>query len=125
MFDHVQVTVKNFERSIVFYTSALKPFGITRRVSFPGFTGHAPLEGLGDDDEHYVMFREGKASPTTVHLAFRAKSKKVVDAFHKAALAAGGKDNGAPGSRPKYFAAYYAAYVLDPDGYNVEALFQG
>ena len=62
--------------------------------------------------------------PTAVHLAFRASSKKVVDAFYKAAIAAGATDNGPPGPRPKYFAAYYAAYVLDLDGYNIEAVFQ-
>ena len=125
MFDHVQLTVKSFERSLAFYTAALAPFGITRRVSFPGFPGHAPLEGIGDAKEHYVMLREGKPAGTSVHFALRAKSKKVVDAFYKAAIAAGGKDNGPPASRPNYFAAYYAAYVLDPDGYNIEAVFQG
>jgi catechol 2,3-dioxygenase-like lactoylglutathione lyase family enzyme len=125
MFDHVVLSVKDLDRAVAFYTATLKPLGITNRVSFPGYPGHAPLEGFGDDDERYLLLKKAKPTPSAVHLAFRATSKKVVDAFYKAAIAAGATDNGPPGPRPKYFAAYYAAYVLDLDGYNVEAVYQG
>jgi catechol 2,3-dioxygenase-like lactoylglutathione lyase family enzyme len=124
MFDHIVLIVSDPARSASFFKSALKPLGITHYITYEGQAGHADLTGLGDDREAYLLLRKGKPTPTTVHFAFRAKSQKAVDAFYKAALAAGGRDNGAPGPRLHYFAGYYAAYVLDPDGYNVEAVHQ-
>lgn len=124
MFDHIVLTVSDMARSVAFFEAALKPFGVTSSVSYPGHAGHAALQGFGDDEERYLLLKKGKPHPTAVHLAFVAKSKKVVDAFYKAALAAGGRDNGPPGARVQYFPGYYAAYVLDPDGYNVEAVYQ-
>ena len=124
MFDHVVLTVSKLPRSVAFYEAALKPLGITRRITYPGHPGHAPLEGFGDARERYLLLKKGKPSPAAVHVGFRAKSRKMVDAFHAAAIAAGARDNGPPGPRPDYFPGYYAAYVLDPDGYNIEAVYQ-
>jgi len=124
MLDHIVLVVRDLARSAAFYESVLAPLGHTHHVAYPGHEGHAALQGFGDDDEAYLMLKAGSPSPDTVHLAFAAKSKRAVTAFYEAALAAGGRDNGPPGPRPKYFAGYYAAYVLDPDGYNVEAVFQ-
>jgi catechol 2,3-dioxygenase-like lactoylglutathione lyase family enzyme len=124
MIDHVQLRVSDLQRSVAFYEKALAPLGHTRRVSFPGHQGHAPLEGFGDSGERYLMLREGKAYPEAVHLAFVAKTQRAVREFYEAALAAGGRDNGLPADRPQYFSGYYAAYVLDLDGYNIEALHQ-
>ena len=89
MFDHVVLSVKDLDRAVAFYVATLKPLGIKARVSFPGYPGHAPLEGFGDDDERYLLLKKAKPTPSAVHLAFRATRKKVVDAFYKAAIAAG------------------------------------
>ncbi len=126
MLDHLVLTVSDLARSVAFYEAALRPLGVRTRVSYPGSTAaprHAPLEGFGDGDERYLLLRKGKPAAAAVHLAFRAKSRKAVKAFHEAAVGAGGRDNGPPGVREQYFPDYYAAYVLDPDGYNVEAVF--
>ena len=124
MIDHVVLTVSDVARSLAFYEKALAPLGHTNKVAYPGHPGHAPLVGLGDDDERYLLLRAGVPAPQAVHLAFVATTQKAVRAFHVAALAHGGRDNGPPGKRAHYFDAYFAAYVLDPDGYNVEAVFQ-
>lgn len=124
MIDHVLLAVRDPRRSMAFYEAALRPLGYTRRISYPGRPGHAPLEGLGDEHERYLLVTKRTPHPKAVHFAFVAPSQKAVRAFHEAALANGGTDNGPPGPRPHYFEGYYAAYVLDPDGYNVEALHQ-
>lgn len=124
MIDHVVLTVRSLERSLVFYQRALKPLGHTRRVTYEGHSGHARLAGFGDGSETYLLLREGAPHPRAVHLAFVAPSERAVRAFHELALENGGRDNGAPGERTHYFPGYYAAYVLDPDGYNVEAVHQ-
>jgi catechol 2,3-dioxygenase-like lactoylglutathione lyase family enzyme len=124
MFDHLVVSVSDLPRSVEFYRQALRPLGFKSFVDYPGHPGHAALQGFGNDREEYLLLKKGKPGPAAVHVALRAKSKKVVDAFHTAALAAGGRDNGPPGPRVHYFPGYYAAYVLDPDGYNIEAVYQ-
>jgi catechol 2,3-dioxygenase-like lactoylglutathione lyase family enzyme len=125
MFDHVVLTVSQLAPSVAFYQAALKPLGVTHHITYPGHPGHAALEGFGDKQERYLLLKQGKPHGTAAHLAFRATSRAAVHAFYKAAIAAGGRDNGPPGSRVQYFPEYYAAYVLDPDGYNVEAVYQG
>lgn len=122
MIDHVALKVTNLERSAAFYERALAPLGYRR---FPGsFDGAA---GFGrdhpdDDSGHLWMFDEGNLKHVTeVHIAFAAKDEKMVRAFYDAAIAAGGRDNGKPGLRPEYGETYYGAFVLDPDGNNIEA----
>ena len=124
MLDHLLLAVRDLERSAAFYKEALAPLGHTNLVAYDGDASHAALRGFGDADETYLMLKRGTPAPKAVHVAFVAKSKRAVDAFYRAALAAGGRDNGPPGARDHYFPGYYAAYVLDPDGYNVEAVFQ-
>jgi catechol 2,3-dioxygenase-like lactoylglutathione lyase family enzyme len=116
MIDHVKAFVSDLERSRTFYLRALEPLGY-RVILQP-----APVVlGLGADRPDFWLELRPE-SVTTAHLAFRADSPDVVDAFHRAALEAGGRDNGAPGMRPMYHPQYYGGYVLDPDGNNVEAV---
>jgi catechol 2,3-dioxygenase-like lactoylglutathione lyase family enzyme len=113
LFDHVGIHARDVEASRAFYAAVLEPLGL-------GFTGGG--EGWFSTDE---LFVSGGGTPTTgLHLAFQAESRQVVDRFHVAALAAGGIDNGAPGER-SYHPGYYAAFALDPDGNNVEAVYHG
>jgi catechol 2,3-dioxygenase-like lactoylglutathione lyase family enzyme len=113
LIDHVGIEVRDVEASRAFYTAVLEPLGI-------------PVEDAADGgfsaDELFV--RAGHTPTQGLHLAFQAESREVVDRFHAAALAAGAVDNGAPGERA-YHPGYYAAYALDPDGNNVEAVYHG
>jgi catechol 2,3-dioxygenase-like lactoylglutathione lyase family enzyme len=116
--DHVGIEVGDFEASRAFYEMALAPLGLSV-VMEP-----APqMAGFGEEGKpwFWVMAR-GRHAVHGVHLAFVAADHEAVDTFHAAGLAAGGSDNGAPGPRPLYHASYYAAFVLDPDGNNVEAV---
>ena len=130
MLDHVGVKVKSVARAKAFYAAALAPLGIVVQYDF---------EVPGRPKRHYVGFGEtiekvclwigtGVGVPARqsgpVHICFAARSRKKVHQFYEAALAAGGKDNGAPGLRPDYTPTYYAAFVVDPDGNNVEAVCQ-
>ncbi len=121
--DHVGLRVSDYARSKAFYEKALAPLGITVAKEFAphcGFgRGPKPDFWIGVDDK-----AKGKTIEP-VHVAFVARSRAEVDAFHAAALAAGGKDNGGPGLRPQYHQGYYGAFVLDPDGHNVEAVIHG
>jgi catechol 2,3-dioxygenase-like lactoylglutathione lyase family enzyme len=113
LLDHVGVAVRDVEASRAFYTAVLEPLGIPVTDAADG--------GFSADE----LFVAGGQTPTTgLHLAFQAESREVVDRFHAAALAAGAVDNGAPGERA-YHPGYYAAYALDPDGNNVEAVYHG
>ena len=121
MLDHITVHASDCARSIAFYEQALKPLGYVAKAH------HEPTIGFGVDDgtphaDFYVspMEYEGQA-PVPTHVAFRAADEEHVRAFYAAALAAGGRDNGAPGPRD-YHPGYYAAFVLDPDGNNIEAV---
>ena len=124
MLDHVGFAVSDAERSRRFYEQALAPLGITLIMSVTpdqtesGGTAH----GFGSDGKPYFWVGDNERTGEGTHVAFTAKSRAEVDAFYEAALAAGGRDNGAPGIRPHYHPDYYGAFVLDPDGINIEAV---
>jgi catechol 2,3-dioxygenase-like lactoylglutathione lyase family enzyme len=120
--DHVKLPVRDLEASRMFYEAALAPFGY--RLVYDGETslGFGVGDGGNEDEPFAVERREAQGMPS--HIAFTAASIEQVDAFHTAALSAGGEQNGAPGERP-YGGYYYAAFVLDPDGHNIEAVYHG
>jgi catechol 2,3-dioxygenase-like lactoylglutathione lyase family enzyme len=123
MIDHVSLIVSDFAKSKSFYEQALAPIGHSKVVDLPDATGgDASAAGFCHVDDSDLWIRQGEATSPPVHIAFRAPSRAAVDAFYAAAMAAGGRDNGAPGSRQHYHADYYSAYVLDPDGHNIEAV---
>ena len=117
MFDHVGITVSDLERSRAFYAAVLAPLGAQELMEGP------EAVGFGVDKPRFWIV-QGTPSPAAprIHVAFEAASRLEVDTFHRTALEAGGIDNGAPGLRPHYHEHYFAAFVLDPDGYNVEAV---
>ncbi|WP_448952394.1 VOC family protein [Labrys neptuniae] len=122
MLDHIGFRVRDFERSRAFYDKALAPLGYSvQKEATREMTGGTAHCGYGADGRPQFWIGEGEAKDGTFHVAFAAKSRADVDAFYAAALAAGGRDNGAPGVRAYYHPDYYGAYVLDPDGHNVEA----
>ena len=120
LIDHLQLVVRDLSAARRFYTGILGSLNI-------------PIGGTADDyfwaDELFISSADSKAAQGQLtgrhHLAFQAESKSMVDAFYKAALANGGKDNGKPGERAQYHPGYYAAFVLDPDGNNIEAVYHG
>jgi catechol 2,3-dioxygenase-like lactoylglutathione lyase family enzyme len=117
MIDHTGVVVSDLQKSRKFYEAALAPLNYAFLFEVPG--GHAV--GFGEPPKPDFWLARGTPNEPRVHIAFRAKDRATVDAFYRAALAAGGKDNGGPGLRPHYHANYYGAFVLDPDGHNIEA----
>ena len=125
MIDHTGVTVSDLARSCAFYEAALAPLGYAVRHRVKdiaiGFGAERDQHGGADPGGDFWI---GKGTPQQphVHVAFRAMSHAEVDAFHAAAIAAGGTDHGAPGNRDHYHSGYYAAFVLDPDGHNIEAV---
>jgi len=122
MLDHIGIAVSDFARAKTFYDKALAPLGIALVMEVTAEqTGDQPAAGFGSGGKPYFWFGGG-ADVARAHIAFTAKDRGAVDAFYKAALAAGGKDNGAPGLRPHYHKDYYGAFVLDPDGHNIEAV---
>jgi catechol 2,3-dioxygenase-like lactoylglutathione lyase family enzyme len=124
MIDHIGFAVGNYERGKAFYTAALAPLGYTliMEVSADVNPSQHPAAGFGIDGKpDFWIGGEGKLEKP-MHVAIVAKTRAMVDAFYKAALAAGGKDHGAPGLRPHYHPNYYAAFVIDPDGHNIEAV---
>jgi catechol 2,3-dioxygenase-like lactoylglutathione lyase family enzyme len=114
MFDHVGIRVSDIGRSAAFYDAVLKPLGFVRCVSYEGGAGYGP--------EGQPSFWLSLSAAGGAHIAFAAESGASVDAFHLAGLEAGGRDNGAPGLRPDYGPNYYAAFLVDPDGNNIEAV---
>jgi len=118
MFDHVKIGVSNFAASKAFYVKVLAPLGIT--VGAEGVPTYG-IEFCGKGIASFILFQT-EEKPAHLHIAFIAENHLQVDAFYRAALEAGAKDNGAPGLRPKYHANYYAAFVVDPDGHNIEAV---
>jgi catechol 2,3-dioxygenase-like lactoylglutathione lyase family enzyme len=120
--DHVSIGVSDLPRSIEFYTRALAPLGFGPLGSWSEDARERSFgpEGL---DDFGISLQYPTGAP--VHVCFAADSREQVDAFHAAALAAGGRDNGGPGVRPEYSEGYYGAFVLDPDGHNIEAVHHG
>ncbi|HEV7320449.1 MAG TPA: VOC family protein [Ensifer sp.] len=128
MLHHVSLGVADIECAAKFYDAALAPLGYVRVWDDlrPGEPDQAVGYGLeGGGDKLAIKFRpEGQKAPGSgFHLAFVAPNRRAVDEFHRAALSYGGRDNGAPGLRPHYGFNYYAAYVIDPDGHAIEAVF--
>jgi catechol 2,3-dioxygenase-like lactoylglutathione lyase family enzyme len=115
MIDHISLRVTDFARSKKFYEQALAPLGYKAVMEFPN------MVGMGVDGKPDFWITQ---TPTTTptHIAFLARDRKAVHAFHEAALKAGGKDNGPPGARKEYHPNYYGSFVLDPDGHNIEAV---
>lgn len=118
MIDHIGLKTSDQTVSRRFYEKALAPLGYTVLMEFE----EGQVVGIGIGGKPDFWFSSGETS-SPIHLAFSASDRATVDAFHAAALAAGGKDNGAPGLRSEYHPGYYGAFVLDPDGDNVEAVF--
>lgn len=123
IFDHVSLKTTRLEETQRFYEAALAPLGIDKKFYVERAEGG--VAGFGRQGVDLFIGAVRGPEPTPVHMAFCANNREEVDAFHAAALAAGGTDNGTPGIRPKYHEAYYAAFVIDPAGNNVEAVFQG
>ncbi|HLT30761.1 MAG TPA: VOC family protein [Myxococcaceae bacterium] len=123
MIDHAGIFVTDWERSKAFYDAAFAPLGATLLREVPeAFTGGIKVGGYGRDGKPSFWLTESKTPGPGRHYAISASSHAEVDAFHAAAIAAGAKDNGAPGPRPQYHPHYYGAFVLDPDGNNIEAV---
>ena len=118
MIHHTSVAVSNYETGKAFYQSLLAPLGYSTGMDLPEYKA----VGFKDASDHQDFWLGEKPNATGVHVAFLASSKEAVAAFHSAGLAAGGKDNGAPGYREMYSPAYYAAFIHDADGNNVEAV---
>jgi catechol 2,3-dioxygenase-like lactoylglutathione lyase family enzyme len=118
MIHHTSVAVSNYAKGKAFYETILAPLGYTIGKDVPDFKAAGFKDGNGDQD--FWLGESDKEG--TVHVAFVAKSKEAVEAFHAAGLNAGGTDNGAPGYRDMYHPGYYAAFIHDPDGNNIEAV---
>jgi catechol 2,3-dioxygenase-like lactoylglutathione lyase family enzyme len=119
--DHISIGVRDLERSRAFYLLALAPLGFTEQAAWQD-GARDTIFGLDDADD-FAISLEYPPAGASVHIAFAADSREQVNAFHAAAITAGGIDNGPPGVRTEYSPGYYGAFVLDPDGNNVEAVF--
>jgi catechol 2,3-dioxygenase-like lactoylglutathione lyase family enzyme len=119
MFDHVKFGVSDYAVSKAFYLKALEPLGVA--VASEGEPSYG-VELVQPGVNTSLCLFQTREKPAHLHVAFVAEDRRQVDAFYRAALEAGGKDNGAPGLRPKYHKSYYAAFVIDPDGHNIEAV---
>jgi catechol 2,3-dioxygenase-like lactoylglutathione lyase family enzyme len=115
--DHIGLDVSDYGRSKAFYEQALAPLGMKLILEPVPETG-----GFGSDFPFFWISKQGRGPQSGTHVAFSARDREMVDAFHAAALEAGGTDNGGPGVREIYHPNYYGAFVLDPDGNNVEAV---
>jgi catechol 2,3-dioxygenase-like lactoylglutathione lyase family enzyme len=122
MIDHIGFPVSDYARAKAFYADALAPLGYSLIMEVTQETGHELAAGFGSDGkpDFWIGGEGGLDKP--LHVAILAKDRATVDAFYKAAIAAGGGDNGAPGIRAHYHANYYGAFVRDPDGHNIEAV---
>lgn len=122
MIDHITFGVVDFARSTAFYDQAFAPLGVRRLFDVPEEqSGGVKVTGYGDDRPWFWLAEE-RATTGLMHIALQGKTRADVDAFHAAAIRAGGTDNGPPGLRPHYHPTYYAAFVFDPDGHNIEVV---
>ena len=119
MFDHVKFGVSDYAASKAFFLEALEPLGVA--VVAEGSPTYG-VELMPPEGEASLCLYQTEEKPAHLHLAFKAENRQQVEAFYRAALAAGGKDNGAPGLRPQYSGKYYAAFVIGPDGHNIEVV---
>ena len=122
MIDHIILTVSNVERSLAFYEAALAPLDIKFFMPYKGKNGHPDLWGFGDGNRAFFWLKHGAPDPQNIHWGFKADNNTAVDAFYKAAIAAGARDNMSPRARLEYYPGYYAANVFDPDGYSFEVV---
>jgi catechol 2,3-dioxygenase-like lactoylglutathione lyase family enzyme len=124
MIDHVSLGVSDIDRSRRFYDAALRPLGLVRTVDFGAGRGSDYGAAPGQLGVEFTITSErgSIAAPAGIHFCFRAPDRRAVEAFHAAALAAGGRDDGAPGLRSHYHPEYFGAFVLDPDGHRIEAV---
>src|SRR3954464_9611514 len=123
MIDHMGFSVSDYERAKAFYTKALAPLGYSLIMEVSAErTGHSAAAGFGAGGKRAFWFGAEGAIKKPMHVAILAKDRATVDAFYKAAMAAGGGGNGPPGIRAHYHPTYYGAFVLDPDGHNIEAV---
>ena len=123
MIHHLDFSVADLARSRNFYAQTLAPLGLTVLMEFTNPSGRQ-LIGFGTAADPEFWIRDGGPMDKRLHVAFLAPARAAVDAFHAAAISAGGQDNGTPGLRPRYAEDYYAAFVLDPDGHNIEAVWR-
>jgi len=121
MFDHIGIAVADFATSHDFYARALAALGLQKLVEFPKDDGGA-VAGFGAQGKPFFWLATNDKPKGGLHIAFAAESRAEVDEFYNAAIAAGARDNGAPGLRPHYHEHYYGAFVFDPDGNNIEAV---
>ena len=119
MFDHVKFGVSDFAASKAFFLKALEPLGVAVAAEGPPAYG---VELVRPESKASLVLHQTEEKPAHLHLAFMAENRQQVEAFYRAALAAGARDNGAPGLRPQYHANYYAAFVIGPDGHNIEVV---
>lgn len=126
LIDHIEIPVSDADAAREFYEAALGPLGVTCVLSFPPdrSVNGTKRHGLGSNGYPRLWLHGGATAPTGLHLAFAAPDRATVDAFYTAAMAAGGRDNGPPGIRTRYHQSYYAAFVFDYDGNNIEVVCQ-
>ena len=123
MIDHTGIVVSDFDKSKNFYSKVLSAIGYSLLMEFPAsVTGHTDVAGFGEPPKPDFWVSKGSPNNPPIHVAFRVGTRAQVDAFFKAAITAGGRDNGPPGLRLHYHPNYYGAFVLDPDGHNIEAV---
>lgn len=119
MLDHIMLRVRDYAASKRFYDAVLETLGYRMLLEFP------EAGGYGDDQKPYFWIGHSPDPHPRIHIAFMAKDRAAVDAFHAKALEMGARDDGAPGLRPNYHPDYYGAFVIDPDGHNIEAVYHG
>ena len=118
MLDHIIITVSDLDRSVAFYNDALKPLGISMFMDFKGKDGHPDLKGFGDGRAAFFWLKKGQPNP--IHVGFVAKDHSEVKAFYTAAVEAGAKTIHEPRVFPEYYPGYFATWIVDPDGYEIE-----